>query len=115
MTVGLLIFGGGAVGAGLAGSGAELIAYRGVQGLGAALVLPATLSIITNVFSREERARAIATWTAVGALGIGLGPALGGYLVDNYGVEVILSAVGDIVQHVKPSERENSDGDQDDN
>lgn len=85
MIVGLVIFGGGAVGAGLADSGSQLIIYRGVQGLGAALVLPATLSIITNVFPREERARAIGTWTAVGALGIGLGPALGGYLVDNFG------------------------------
>jgi EmrB/QacA subfamily drug resistance transporter len=85
MIVGLFIFGGGAVGAGLATSGAELIAFRGVQGLGAALVLPGTLSIITNVFPREERAKAIGIWTAVGALGIGLGPALGGYLVDNFG------------------------------
>ena len=85
MIVGLSIFGGGAVGAGLADSGSQVIIYRGVQGLGAALVLPATLSIITNVFPREERARAIGTWTAVGALGIGLGPALGGYLVDNFG------------------------------
>ena len=85
MIIGLVIFGGGAVGAALATSGAQLIAYRGIMGLGAALVLPATLSILTNVFPREERARAIAIWTAVGALGIGLGPALGGYLVDNLG------------------------------
>jgi EmrB/QacA subfamily drug resistance transporter len=85
MIVGLVIFGGGAVGAALATSGSQLIVWRGIQGLGAALVLPGTLSILTNVFPREERARAIAIWTAVGALGIGLGPALGGYLVDNFG------------------------------
>ena len=58
---------------------------RGAQGIGAALVLPATLSIITNTFPRKERAKAIRIWTAVGALGIGVGPALGGYLVDNIG------------------------------
>jgi EmrB/QacA subfamily drug resistance transporter len=53
--------------------------------LGAALVLPATLSIITNVFPRGERAKAIGIWTAVGALGVGIGPVLGGWLVDNIG------------------------------
>ena len=85
MNVGLVIFGAGAVGGALAGSATELIVARGVQGLGAALVLPATLSIITNVFPRGERAKAIGIWTAVGALGIGVGPALGGFLVDEAG------------------------------
>ena len=85
MTIGLVIFGAASVGAAVAGSAAQLVAYRGLQGLGAALVLPATLSIITNTFPRGERAKAIAIWTAVGALGIGIGPALGGYLVDNVG------------------------------
>ncbi len=85
MIVGLVIFGAGAVAGALSGSATELIVARGIQGLGAALVLPATLSIITNVFPRGERAKAIAIWTAVGALGIGVGPALGGYLVDEAG------------------------------
>ncbi len=115
MIVGLVIFGGGAVGAGLATSGAQLIAWRGVQGLGAALVLPATLSIITNVFPREERARAIATWTAVGALGIGLGPALGGYLVDNFGwasvfwMHIPVVAIGLAGMVVVPESRDERD------
>ena len=82
MTVGLVIFGAGSIGAAVAGSAGELITFRGLQGVGAALVLPATLSIITNTFPRKERAKAIGIWTAVGALGIGIGPALGGYLVD---------------------------------
>ncbi len=85
MIVGLLIFGAGSVGAALSTTSGGLIGFRGVQGLGAALVLPATLSIITNVFPRGERAKAIGIWTAVGGLGIGLGPVLGGWLVDNIG------------------------------
>ena len=82
MIVGLVIFGAAAAGAAMANTSEMLIAMRAIQGIGAALVLPATLSIITNVFPREERAKAIAIWTAVGALGIGLGPVLGGWLVD---------------------------------
>jgi EmrB/QacA subfamily drug resistance transporter len=82
MTLGLMAFGAAAIGASRATSIGELIAMRAFQGLGAALLLPATLSIITNVFPRKERARAIAVWTAIGGLGIGCGPVLGGYLVD---------------------------------
>ena len=84
MSVGLLVFGAGSVLGGLSNSIESLIAARAVQGLGAALVLPATLSIVTNVFERDERAKAIAIWTAVGGLGVGLGPAVGGFLVENW-------------------------------
>ncbi len=85
LMAGMAIFGLGAVGAALSSSSTMLIAMRGVQGLGAAFALPATLSIITNVFPRGERAKAIATWTAVGSMGIAIGPALGGFLVDDVG------------------------------
>lgn len=84
MTYGLLLFGAGSVIGALAESIPTLIVGRGVQGLGAAFVLPATLSIVTNTFDRDERGKAIAVWTAVGGVGIGLGPAIGGYLVDRY-------------------------------
>jgi EmrB/QacA subfamily drug resistance transporter len=84
MTFGLVVFGVGSVIGAMAGSIETLIAGRAIQGLGAAFVLPATLSIVTNTFDRDERGKAIAIWTAVGGLGIGFGPAIGGYLVDRY-------------------------------
>ncbi len=84
MTIGLLLFLGGSVVGAIAGSIPTLIAGRAIQGLGAAFVLPATLSIVTNAFPRDERGKAIAVWTAVGGMGIGFGPAVGGYLVDRW-------------------------------
>jgi EmrB/QacA subfamily drug resistance transporter len=84
MTRGLVLFLLGSVIGALADSIPTLIAGRAVQGLGAAFVLPATLSIVTNAFERDERGKAIAVWTAVGGIGIGFGPAIGGYLVDRY-------------------------------
>lgn len=84
MTRGLALFLAGSVVAALAESVELLVAGRAIQGLGAAFVLPATLSIVTNTFDREERGKAIAVWTAVGGIGIGFGPAIGGYLVDRY-------------------------------
>ena len=84
MTGGLLFFALGSVVAATAGSVEAIIAGRAIQGFGAAFVLPATLSIVTNTFDRDERGKAIAIWTAVGGIGIGLGPAIGGYLIDRW-------------------------------
>ncbi len=85
MTIGLVLFAGASAGAASSSSLGSLIMMRALQGLGAALVLPATLSIITNVFPRRERSRAIAVWTAVGGVAVGLGPVVGGYLIDASG------------------------------
>ena len=71
MNWGLVLFLAGSVMGAMAESIPMLIAGRGVQGLGAAFVLPATLSIVTNAFPREERGKAIAVWTGVGGIGIG--------------------------------------------
>jgi EmrB/QacA subfamily drug resistance transporter len=77
--LGLAIFTLASLTAGLAGSGAVLITARAIQGIGAALVMPASLAIIAATFTEaKERTAAIGIWGAVGALGLALGPAIGG-------------------------------------
>ena len=82
LILGMLIFGIAASGAALSTDSTMLIGFRGLQGIGAALVLPATLSIVTATFPREERTIAIGIWTATGGLAIGVGPVVGGLIVD---------------------------------
>jgi EmrB/QacA subfamily drug resistance transporter len=84
LTVGLVIFGFSSVAAAFADSSGTLIAARSVMGVGAALIMPATLSIVTNVFEGRERGRAIAVWAGVAGLGIILGPVIGGWLLEHY-------------------------------
>ncbi len=87
---GILMAGLGVFGvASLAGSAAttvhELIGARAVMGLGAALIFPATLSLISNIFTeRAERARAIGLWGATTGVGIALGPIVGGWLLERF-------------------------------
>ena len=89
LAAGMIVFGAGAVGAALAENSTTLVVMRGLQGLGAAFALPSTLSIITDVFPRAERAKAIVIWTAIGSMGIAIGPLLGGYFVNELGWEAV--------------------------
>jgi EmrB/QacA subfamily drug resistance transporter len=83
--IGLSVFTLGSLWAGLAGSGAELIGARLVQGLGAALVVPTTLAIIMATFKNvRERATAIGVWTAIGAMALAFGPLIGGFISQHF-------------------------------
>ena len=68
---------------GFAGSIHQLIAARAVQGFGAALLVPGSLAIISNSFSEQERGRAIGVWSAFSAITTGIGPVLGGWLIEH--------------------------------
>jgi EmrB/QacA subfamily drug resistance transporter len=84
LQVGLVIFGGASALAPLATDIGQLIAIRVGMGVGGALIMPSTLSIIANVFPSGERARAITIWAGVSGLGVGLGPLVGGLLIENF-------------------------------
>jgi EmrB/QacA subfamily drug resistance transporter len=82
LQTGLILFGGASLMVLVVETSGQLIAVRAVMGIGGALIMPATLSIISNVFPREERAKAIGIWSATAAVGVGLGPLFGGILLE---------------------------------
>lgn len=84
LQIGLVIFGVASFFAAHSESSNQLITARAVMGIGGALIMPSTLSIITDVFPRHERGKAIGIWTGMAAIGIATGPALGGWLLENF-------------------------------
>lgn len=85
LNLGLVIFGLASAASIFATAPEHLIATRALMGTSAALIMPATLSILTNVFTdRAERAQAIAIWSAVAGAGLAIGPITGGWLLDNF-------------------------------
>ena len=82
--VGMTIFGTGSLASSVAGTAGHLIATRAFMGFGAAFIMPATLSILTNVFPPRERGRAIGIWAAMAGVGVPLGPILGGALLEHF-------------------------------
>nr|WP_189179555.1 MFS transporter [Microbispora rosea] len=84
LLAGLAAFGIASVVATYAGGTGALIAARALMGVGGAMIMPLSTSILPVVFPPAERGRAIAVWTAALALGLPLGPVVGGYLLDRF-------------------------------
>jgi MFS transporter, DHA2 family, integral membrane protein len=84
LLVGLAIFGLGTFIGGVATSSSQLIVGRAVMGIGAAFIMPATLSIITSIFPPHERGRAIAIWAGFAGAGASIGPVVTGALLEGF-------------------------------
>src|SRR3989440_4615820 len=82
-TIGLVVFTASSLACGLSSSATELIGARAVQGVGAALMMPATLSIITATFAARERGMAIGIWGGGSAMALAIGPLLGGVITEH--------------------------------
>jgi EmrB/QacA subfamily drug resistance transporter len=82
---GLTLFTLASLACGLSQTTGQLVAFRALQGVGAALLMPGTLSIITVTFPPHERARAIGLWAGMSGLALALGPTVGGLMVEHLG------------------------------
>src|SRR4051812_17328000 len=97
LLAGLAVFGLASVAGGLTTTPGQLIVARCVMGLGAAMIFPATLSLISNVFvDRTERARAIGLWGATAGAAIALGPIVGGWLLERFSWSSIFFAMAPV-------------------
>lgn len=110
---GLLVFGAGSVVAGLASSAGVVIIGRGIQGVGAAFIMPATLSLITAIFPPHELRKAIAVWVGFASAGGAIGQVVSGALLERFwwGSTVLINvplviAVAVIVLRYSPRSRD---------
>src|SRR5215218_2419386 len=82
--IGVLVFGIASALCGFAQDANQLIVARGVQGIGAAMLVPGSLALISANFSKKKRGRAIGTWSGLTAIAAGVGPVLGGWLIETF-------------------------------
>lgn len=114
LLTGLVIFAGGSVMGSLVHETGLVIAARAIMGVGAAVVMPATLSLLVAIFPKRERARAITAWTATSGLAIAVGPLVAGWLLQDHAwgstflinVPIALVAVVGALVLVPPSKAE---------
>jgi EmrB/QacA subfamily drug resistance transporter len=117
-SAGIVLFGLASVWCGLAGNIHQLIIARGVQGLGAALLVPGSLALISANFHEESRGRAIGTWSGFTSIAAGIGPVLGGWLVQRFSwrwiffinVPLVLAVLAIAWWHVPESRDEQARG-----
>ena len=115
---GLALFAVSSLFCGLAETSGELIAARAVQGVGAALMMPATLSIITATFPARERGAAIGIWAGVSAMALALGPLVGGLITEHidwswiFFINLPVAAVGLVLGRAVISESRDTSAEQ---
>lgn len=106
LNIGLVVLGTASLLAAFAEEPWQVVACRAVMGLGAAIAMPSTLSILINVFEDDERRKAMSVWGMVSMLGIVLGPAAGGLLLEHFGwasaflINVPLALIGIVASTV---------------
>jgi EmrB/QacA subfamily drug resistance transporter len=97
LLAGLVVFGAASIAGGLTDTAGQLIVARCFMGLGAAMIFPTTLSLISNVYTeRAERAKAIGLWGATAGIAIALGPIVGGWLLEQFSWASIFFAMAPV-------------------
>jgi EmrB/QacA subfamily drug resistance transporter len=111
LLLGMVLFGIASLASAYSQSPGQLIWARALMGVGGAAVMPATLSIISNVFDPRERAKAIGTWAGAVGLGVAIGPVVGGLLLEHFwwgsvfliNVPIVVAGIAAIVSMVPES------------
>lgn len=114
LVLGLLIFAGGSVMGSMVDETSLVIVARAIMGLGAAVVMPATLSLVVATFPRSERTKAITAWAATSGLAVAVGPLVSGWLLEDHAwgstflinVPIAVAAVFGALALVPPSKAE---------